>query len=36
MRRASPFVIAALGVALLLGWYVIYTQRVVSELRRAA
>jgi signal transduction histidine kinase len=36
MRRASPFVIAALGVALLLGWYVVYTQRVVSELRRAA
>jgi signal transduction histidine kinase len=36
IRRASPFVFVALGVALLLGWYVVYTQRVVAELRRAA
>ena len=36
LRRASPFLLVATGVALLLGWYVVYTQRVVAELRRAA
>ena len=36
LRRASPFLVVALGVTLLLGWYVLYTQRVVTELRRAA
>jgi signal transduction histidine kinase len=36
MRRSTPFVLIALALALLLGWYVAYTQRVVSELRREA
>ena len=35
-RRAPPFVLIALAVALLLAWYVVYTQQVVVELRRAA
>ncbi|MCU0615904.1 MAG: HAMP domain-containing histidine kinase [Gemmatimonadaceae bacterium] len=36
LRRASPFLLVSIGVALLLGWYVLYTQRVVRELRAAA
>ncbi len=35
-RRAPPFILIALAVAVLLGWYVLYTRQVVSELRRAA
>lgn len=35
-RRAPPFVLIALAVAVLLAWYVLYTRQVVSELRRAA
>lgn len=35
-RRSPPFVLVALAVALLLAWYVVYTQQVVTELRRAA
>jgi signal transduction histidine kinase len=36
MRRSAPVVLVALGVLLLLGSYVWYTQRVVNELRREA
>jgi signal transduction histidine kinase len=36
MRRRAPVVLVALGVTLLLAWYVAYTQRVVYELRREA
>lgn len=36
MRRSAPFVLVAVGVALLLGWYVVYTRRVVLELRHEA
>jgi len=36
MRRRAPVVLVALGVCVLLVWYVVYTQRVVSELRREA
>jgi signal transduction histidine kinase len=36
MRRSTPFVLVALGLALLLGWYVTYTRRVVLELGREA
>lgn len=36
MRRSAPFVLLALGLTLLLGWYVTYTRRVVVELRREA
>ena len=32
MRRSAPFVLVAVGLALLLGWYVTYTRRVVLEL----
>ncbi len=35
-RKAPPFALVALAVALLLGWYVVYTQSVVVELRRVA
>ncbi len=35
-RRAPPFAFIALGVVMLLVWYVVYTQQVVAELRRAA
>ncbi len=35
-RRAPPFLLVALAVASLLVWYVMYTQSVVAELRRAA
>ncbi len=35
-RRAPPFVLIALAVAVLLAWYVLYTRQVVGELRRAA
>jgi signal transduction histidine kinase len=33
MRRRAPVILVALGIALLLGWYVAYTQRVVRDLR---
>lgn len=36
MRRRAPMVLVALGVTLLLVWYVVYTQRVVQDLRRQA
>ena len=36
MRRRAPVVVIVLGLALLLGWYVTYTQTVVGELRREA
>jgi signal transduction histidine kinase len=36
MRRRAPVVIIVIGLAILLGWYVAYTQRVVGELRREA
>ncbi len=35
-RRAPPFLLVALAVIALLGWYVVYTQQAVTELRRAA
>jgi signal transduction histidine kinase len=36
VRRQAPVVVVAVGVALLLGSYVLYTRRVVTELRREA
>ena len=36
MRRRAPVVLVAVGIAVLLAWYVAYTQRVVNELRREA
>lgn len=36
MRRRAPVVLFAIGIAVLLTWYVAYTQRVVGELRREA
>jgi signal transduction histidine kinase len=36
MRRPRPFVLVAVGVALLLGWYVAYTQQLIRDLRRDA
>ena len=36
MRRSAPVVLVAVGVLLLLVSYVLYTQRVVNELRREA
>ena len=36
MRRRAPVVLVVAGLAILLAWYVIYTQRVVNELRREA
>ena len=36
MRRSAPTVLLAAGLVLLLGSYVVYTQRVVTELRREA
>ena len=36
MRRRAPVVLFAIGIAVLLTWYVAYTQRVVSELRHEA
>ncbi|MBV9879127.1 MAG: HAMP domain-containing histidine kinase [Gemmatirosa sp.] len=36
MRRRAPMVLVALGVALLLGWYLAYTQRLVRQLRHSA
>ncbi|MCU0650404.1 MAG: HAMP domain-containing histidine kinase [Gemmatimonadaceae bacterium] len=36
MRRPRPVLLVAIGVALLLGWYVLYTQQLVRELRRDA
>jgi signal transduction histidine kinase len=35
-RRTALTVLVAVGVTLLLGWYVVYTQRVLSELRAEA
>lgn len=36
MRRSAPVVFLAIGVIALLTWWIVYTQRVVSELRREA
>jgi signal transduction histidine kinase len=36
MRRSAPVTLAVIGVVVLLTWYVVYTQRVVGELRREA
>ena len=36
MRRGASFTVVAVGVVLLLGSYIVYTQRVVVELRREA
>ena len=36
MRRRAPVMLVALGVTMLLAWYVTYTQSVLRELRRAA
>jgi nitrogen-specific signal transduction histidine kinase len=36
MRRRAPVVVISIGLAVLLGWYIAYTQRVVGELRREA
>ncbi len=36
MRRGASFIVVAVGVVLLLGSYIVYTQRVVAELRREA
>lgn len=36
MRRGAPVVLVAVGLVLLLVSYVVYTQRVISELRREA
>ncbi|HEX6054022.1 MAG TPA: hypothetical protein VFZ21_32350, partial [Gemmatimonadaceae bacterium] len=36
MRRGASFIVVAVGVGLLLGSYIVYTQSVVVELRREA
>jgi signal transduction histidine kinase len=36
VRRGASFIVVAVGVVLLLGSYIVYTQRVVVELRREA
>jgi signal transduction histidine kinase len=36
VRRGASFIVVAVGVALLLGSYIVYTQSVVVELRREA
>src|SRR5579883_323784 len=36
MPRRAPTVLLVVGFAVLLGWYAIYTQRVIAELRREA
>jgi signal transduction histidine kinase len=36
VRRSAPVTLAVIGVVVLLTWYVVYTQRVVAELRREA
>jgi signal transduction histidine kinase len=36
MRRGAPVALVAAGLAVLLVWYIVYTQRVVRELRREA
>lgn len=36
MRRRAPVALIAVGLAVLLAWYVVYTQRIVGELRREA
>jgi signal transduction histidine kinase len=36
MRRGAPVVLVAIGLVLLLGSYVVYTQRILVELRRDA
>jgi signal transduction histidine kinase len=35
-RRLAPVLVLAIGVLALLGWWLIYTQRVVADLRREA
>lgn len=36
MPRRAPAILLVVGFAVLLGWYAIYTQRVIAELRREA
>jgi signal transduction histidine kinase len=36
VRRGASFIVVAVGVVLLLGSYIVYTQRIVVELRREA
>jgi signal transduction histidine kinase len=36
MRRSAPVVLFAAALAVLMGWYVAYTQRIVRDLRREA
>jgi signal transduction histidine kinase len=36
VRRSAPVVFLAIGVIALLTWWIVYTQRVVTELRREA
>ena len=36
MRRGAPALLVTLGLVVLLGWYVAYTQSLVAELRREA
>ena len=36
MRRGAPALLVTLGLVVLLGWYVAYTQHLVAELRREA
>jgi signal transduction histidine kinase len=36
VRRGAPVALVVVGLALLLGWYVAYTQRIVRQLRREA
>lgn len=36
MRRSAPVTLTVIGVVVLLTWYVVYTQRVVGELRAEA
>lgn len=36
MRPRAPVALIAVGLAILLAWYVVYTQRIVGELRREA
>src|SRR5687768_7565282 len=36
MRRRVPAVLVSVGLALLLGWYLVYTRRVIRDLRAEA
>ncbi len=36
IKRRLPTILLVAGFAVLLGWYVVYTQRVIAELRREA